>query len=131
MATIFSKIIAGEIPSFRILEDDRYYAFLDINPLAEGHTLVIPKVETDYLFDLEDELLADMMVFAKKVALAIDRTMDCKRVGVAVLGLEVPHAHIHLVPLNNLHDIEFSRPKLEFSEEEFRATAEKISAAIK
>ena len=131
MATIFSKIIAGEIPSFRILEDDRYYAFLDINPLAEGHTLVIPKVETDYLFDLEDELLADMMVFAKKVALAIDRTMDCKRVGVAVLGLEVPHAHIHLVPLNNLHDIEFSRPKLKFSEEEFKATAEKISAAIK
>ena len=131
MATIFSKIIAGEIPSYRILEDDRYYAFLDINPLAEGHTLVIPKVETDYLFDLEDELLAHMMVFAKKVALAIDRTMDCKRVGVAVLGLEVPHAHIHLVPLNNLHDIEFSRPKLIFSEEEFKATAEKISAAIK
>jgi len=131
MATIFSKIIAGEIPSYRILEDDRYYAFLDINPLAEGHTLVIPKVETDYLFDLEDELLAHMMVFAKKVALAIDRTMDCKRVGVAVLGLEVPHAHIHLVPLNNLHDIEFSRPKLKFSEAEFKATAEKISAAIK
>jgi len=131
MATIFSKIIAGEIPSYRILEDDRYYAFLDINPLAEGHTLVIPKVETDYLFDLEDELLAHMMVFAKKVALAIDRTMDCKRVGVAVLGLEVPHAHIHLVPLNNLHDIEFSRPKLKFSEEEFKAIAEKISAAIK
>ena len=130
MATIFSKIIAGEIPSYRILEDDRYYAFLDINPLAEGHTLVIPKVETDYLFDLEDELLAHMMVFAKKVALAIDRTMDCKRVGVAVLGLEVPHAHIHLVPLNNLHDIEFSRPKLKFSDEEFRATAGKISAAI-
>ena len=99
--------------------------------MAEGHTLVIPKVETDYLFDLEDELLAHMMVFAKKVALAIDRTMDCKRVGVAVLGLEVPHAHIHLVPLNNLHDIEFSRPKLKFSEEEFKATAEKISAAIK
>ncbi len=131
MATIFSKIIAGEIPSYHILEDDRYYAFLDINPLAEGHTLVIPKVETDYLFDLEDELLAHMMVFAKKVALAIDRTMDCKRVGVAVLGLEVPHAHIHLVPLNSLHDIEFSRPKLKFSEEEFKATAKKISAAIK
>ena len=131
MATIFSKIIAGEIPSYRIHEDDRYYAFLDINPLAEGHTLVIPKVETDYLFDLEDELLGDMMVFAKKVALAIDQTMDCKRVGVAVLGLEVPHAHIHLVPLNNLHDIEFSRPKLKFSDEEFRTTAAKISAAIK
>ncbi len=130
MPTIFSKIIAGEIPSYRIHEDDRYYAFLDINPLAEGHTLVIPKVETDYLFDLEDDLLADMMVFAKKVSLAIDQTMDCKRVGVAVLGLEVPHAHIHLVPINSLHDIEFSRPKLKFSEEEFRATAAKISAAI-
>lgn len=131
MATIFSKIIAGEIPSYRIHEDDRYYAFLDINPLAEGHTLVIPKVETDYLFDLQDDLLADMMVFAKKVALAIDQTMACKRVGVAVLGLEVPHAHIHLVPINNLYDIEFSRPKLKFSEEEFRATAAKISVVIK
>jgi histidine triad (HIT) family protein len=131
MATIFSKIIAGEIPSYRIHEDERYYAFLDINPLAEGHTLVIPKVETDYLFELEDDMLADMMVFAKKVALAIDQTMECKRVGVAVLGLEVPHAHIHLVPINNLHDIEFSRPKLKFSDDEFRATAEKISLAIR
>ena len=130
MAGIFLKIIAGEIPSYRILEDERYYAFLDINPLAEGHTLVIPKVETDYLFDLEDDLLADMMVFAKKVSKAIDLTMDCKRVGVAVLGLEVPHAHIHLIPINNLHDIEFSRPKLKFSDEEFRATAAKITAAI-
>lgn len=130
MATIFSKIIAGEIPSYRIHEDDCYYAFLDINPLAEGHTLVIPKVETDYLFDVDDDLLAGMMVFSKKVAKAIDQTMDCKRVGVAVLGLEVPHAHIHLVPINSLHDIEFSKPKLKFSEEEFRATAAKISAAI-
>jgi histidine triad (HIT) family protein len=130
MPTIFSKIIAGEIPSYRIHENDRYYAFLDINPLAEGHTLVIPKVETDYLFDVDDDLLAGMMVFSKKVAQAIDQTMDCKRVGVAVLGLEVPHAHIHLVPINSLHDIEFSRPKLKFSEEEFRATAAKISAAI-
>jgi histidine triad (HIT) family protein len=130
MATIFSKIIAGDIPSYRILEDERFYAFLDINPLAKGHTLVIPKLETDYLFDLEDDLLADMMVFAKKVALAIDQTMDCLRVGIAVLGLEVPHAHIHLVPINNLHDIEFSRPKLKFSDEEFRACAAKISAAI-
>lgn len=130
MASIFSKIIAGEIPSYRIHEDDRYYAFLDINPLAKGHTLVIPKVETDYLFDLEDDLLADMMVFAKKVAKAIDQTMDCKRVGVAVLGLEVPHAHIHLVPINSLYDIEFSRPKLKFSDEEFRATAAKISTAV-
>jgi len=131
MATIFSKIIAGEIPSYRIYEDDRYYAFLDINPLAEGHTLVIPKVETDYLFELEDDLLAGMMLFAKKVALAIDQTMVCKRVGVAVLGLEVPHAHIHLIPINDLHDIEFSRPKLQFTEEQFRDTAQRISAAIR
>jgi histidine triad (HIT) family protein len=130
MATIFSKIIKGEIPSYRIHEDDDFYAFLDIHPLAQGHTLVIPKVETDYLFDLEDDRLARMMVFAKKVALAMDRTMVCKRVGVAVLGLEVAHAHIHLIPINNLHDIEFSRPKLKFSDEEFRAIAAKISAAI-
>ena len=130
MASIFSKIIAGEIPSYRIHEDDRYYAFLDINPLAKGHTLVIPKVETDYLFDLDDELLGGMMVFAKKVAKAIDRTMDCKRVGIAVLGLEVPHAHIHLIPINSLYDIEFSRPKLKLKDDEFRAIAEKISAAV-
>ena len=130
MSTIFSKIIAGEIPSYRIHEDERYYAFLDINPLAKGHTLVIPKVETDYLFDLEDDLLGDMMVFAKKVALAIDRTMNCKRVGMAVLGLEVPHAHIHLIPIKTLYDIEFSRPKLQLSTEEFKDIAQKISAAI-
>lgn len=130
MPTIFSKIIAGEIPSYKIYEDDRFYAFLDINPLAKGHTLVIPKVETDYLFDLDDDLLGDMMLKAKKVARAIDKTMDCKRVGVAVLGLEVPHAHIHLVPINDLHDIEFSKPKLKLSEDEFLAIAEKISAAI-
>jgi histidine triad (HIT) family protein len=130
MATIFSKIVAGEIPSYKIAEDDRFFAFLDIHPLAEGHTLVIPKTETDYLFDLEDGLLGDMMVFAKKVALAIDQTMDCKRVGVAVLGLEVAHAHIHLIPINGLHDIEFSRPKLKFSDEEFAATARKIRAAL-
>ena len=130
MATLFSKIIQGDIPSYTIFEDASYYAFLDINPLAEGHTLVIPKVETDYLFDLEDDLLGDMMVFAKKVARAIDKTMDCKRVGVAVLGLEVPHAHIHLIPINDLYDIEFSKPKLNFTQEEFKATAAKISAAI-
>ena len=130
MSTIFSRIVTGEIPSYKIHEDDRYYAFLDINPLAKGHTLVIPKIEEDYLFDLEDDLLGGMMVFAKKVARAIDRTMDCKRVGVAVLGLEVPHAHIHLIPINSLYDIEFSRPKLSFSEEEFRETAALISGAV-
>jgi histidine triad (HIT) family protein len=130
MATIFSKIVKGEIPSYKVCEDENYYAFLDINPLKEGHTLVIPKEETDYLFDLKDDLLGGMIVFAKKVAIAIDQTIECKRVGVAVLGLEVPHAHIHLVPLNDLHDIEFSKPKMKFTEAEFRATAAKISAAI-
>lgn len=130
MATIFTKIIQGEIPSYKIAEDDRFFAFLDIHPLAKGHTLVVPKEETDYLFDLEADLLGDMMKFAKKVALAIDSTMDCKRVGVAVLGLEVPHAHIHLCPINDLHDIEFSRPKLDLSDSEFKEIAEKIRAAI-
>lgn len=130
MATIFSKIIQGEIPSYKIYEDGHYYAFLDINPLAEGHTLVIPKVEIDYLFDLDDDLLGGMMVVARKIARALDQTMDCKRVGVAVLGLEVPHAHIHLVPINDLHDIEFSRPKLRFTDAEFRATAEAIRGAM-
>jgi len=131
MTTISSKIVKGEIPSYKIYEDENYYAFLDINPLKEGHTLVIPKEETDYLFDLKDDLLGGMMVFAKKVARAIDQTIDCKRVGVAVLGLEVPHAHIHLVPLNDLHDIEFSKPKMKFTDSELRATAAKISAAIR
>ncbi len=130
MATIFTKIINGEIPSYKIAEDDRFLAFLDINPLAKGHTLVVPKVETDYLFDLDKDLLGDMMKFSKKVALAIDKTMDCKRVGVAVLGLEVPHAHIHLCPINDLYDIEFSKPKLKLSEAEFQDIAEKIRGAL-
>jgi len=126
MATIFSKIAKGEIPSYKIAEDEKYYAFLDINPLVKGHTLVIPKQETDYLFDLDDDLLAGLMVFAKKVAKAIDKAVDCKRVGVAVLGLEVPHAHIHLIPLKTEADISFSNPKLKFSPEEFEAIAESI-----
>jgi histidine triad (HIT) family protein len=126
MSTIFSKIVNGEIPSYKIAEDDKYYAFLDINPLAKGHTLVIPKQETDYLFDLDDELLAGLMVFAKKTAKAIDKAVNCKRVGVAVLGLEVPHAHIHLIPLKSEADISFSNPKLKFSPEEFEAIAESI-----
>jgi len=130
MATIFSKIAAGEIPSYKIAEDDRFYAFLDINPLAKGHTLVIPRQETDYLFDLEDQLLADMMVFSKKVALAIEKAVPCKRIGVAVLGLEVPHAHIHLVPLNAETDISFSKPKLEIPKEEMEHIAEKIKAGF-
>ena len=130
MASIFSKIINGEIPSYKIAEDDKYYAFLDINPLAEGHTLVIPKTEVDYIFDVEDDILAGMMVFAKRIANAIDQVCDCKRVGIAVLGLEVPHAHIHLIPINGLHDIEFSKPKLKFSPEEFEGIAEKIRQSL-
>lgn len=130
MPSIFSRIVKGEIPSYKIAEDDKYYAFLDINPLAEGHTLVIPKQETDYLFDLDDSLLGGMMVFAKKIAKAIDKTMPCKRVGVVVLGLEVPHAHIHLIPINSIHDTEFSKPKLKLTEERFKEIASKISAAV-
>ena len=126
MASIFTKIIKGEIPSYKIAEDDNYFAFLDINPLAAGHTLVIPKKEIDYLFDMEDDLLAGMMVFAKRVALAIDKSIECKRVGVAVVGLEVAHAHIHLVPINTIFDIDFNRPKLKFTKEEYSEIAEKI-----
>lgn len=130
MATIFSKIVSGEIPSYKIAEDENYYAFLDINPLAQGHTLVIPKLEVDYIFDVEDELLAGMMIFAKSIAKAIDKVCDCKRVGVAVLGLEVPHAHVHLIPINNIKDIDFSQPKLKLSESELKNMAEKIKAAL-
>ncbi|MFP4058881.1 MAG: HIT family protein [Bacteroidales bacterium] len=130
MATIFTKILQGEIPSYKIAENDKYFAFLDINPLAKGHTLVIPKQETDYIFDIEDDTLGGMMVFAKKIALAIDKVIECKRVGIAVLGLEVPHAHIHLIPINNLGDINFHNPKLNLSEEEFKSIARKISTEI-
>ncbi len=130
MASVFTRIIRGEIPCYKIAEDERFIAFLDINPLAKGHTLVVPKVEIDYIFDLDEDLLGDMMIFSRRVALAIDQTMDCKRVGIAVLGLEVPHAHIHLCPINDLYDIEFSKPKLKLSEGEFKEIAEKISAAI-
>jgi histidine triad (HIT) family protein len=130
MATIFSKIVKGEIPSYRIAEDERYFAFLDINPLAKGHTLVIPKDEVDYLFDLEDDVLAGMVVFSRKVAKAIEKAIPCKRIGVAVLGLEVPHAHIHLVPLNRESDISFSKPKLQLSPEEMTEIAEKIKASF-
>jgi histidine triad (HIT) family protein len=126
MASIFTRIINGEIPCYKIAEDKDYFAFLDISPLAKGHTLVVPKMETDYIFDLEDAALAGMMVFAKKVARAIGRAVPCRKVGVAVLGLEVPHAHIHLIPINDLGDINFGRPKLKLSEEEFKEVAEKI-----
>ncbi|MBN1112185.1 MAG: HIT family protein [Bacteroidales bacterium] len=130
MASIFTKIVNKEIPSYKIAENDKFYAFLDIFPLAKGHTLVIPKEEVDYLFDIDDTVLAEMMVFAKKVAKALEQTIDCKRVGVAVLGLEVPHAHIHLVPLNSEADINFSNPKKTFTPEEFEEIAERISQKI-
>ena len=126
MATIFTKIVRGEIPSYKVAEDERYYAFLDINPLQKGHTLVIPKREVDYVFDLDDEELAGLMVFAKRVAKAIGRSVPCKRVGVAVLGLEVPHAHVHLVPLTEEGDMNFSNPKKSFTAEEMAACAEEI-----
>ena len=130
MASIFTKIINGEIPSYKIAENDNYFAFLDINPLKKGHTLVVPKKEVDYLFDLEDETLAEMMKFSKKIAKGIDKAIDCKRVGVVVLGMEVPHAHIHLIPLDKESDASFNQPKLKLSEEEFKETAEKIKNAL-
>jgi len=130
MASIFTKIINGEIPCYKIAEDENYFAFLDINPLKKGHTLVIPKQEEDYLFELDDETLGGMMKFSKKIAKAIDKTIDCKRVGVVVLGMEVPHAHIHLIPLNKESDASFTQPKLKLSEEEFQEIAEKIRKAI-
>lgn len=130
MATIFTKIVKGEIPSYKIAEDDRYYAFLDINPLAKGHTLVISKQETDYIFDLDAQLLGGMMVFAQKVAKALKQTIPCNRVGVAVLGLEVPHAHIHLIPLNRESDINFSNPKLKLTDVEFEVLANEIRSNL-
>jgi histidine triad (HIT) family protein len=130
MASIFTRIIQGEIPCYKIAESEDFFAFLDINPLAKGHTLVIPKQETDYYFDLQDDILAEMQVFAKKIALAIDQVMVCKRVGVVVLGLEVPHAHIHLIPINSLYDIEFSKPKLQLTQEEFQEIAARIRSAL-
>ena len=128
MATIFSRIVAGEIPSYKVAENDKFYAFLDINPLAKGHTLVIPKQEVDYIFDLSDEDLAEMQVFAKKVAAAIKSAFPCIKVGQAVIGLEVPHAHIHLIPIQKESDMLFSNPKLKLTAEEFKEIAEKIQA---
>lgn len=127
MATIFSKIVAGEIPSYKVAENEQFYAFLDINPLVKGHTLVIPKREVDYIFDLTDEELAAMHVFAKHVALAIQKAFPCRKVGEAVLGLEVPHAHIHLVPMQNEKDMIFSNPKLKLTDEEFKSIAQAIA----
>lgn len=128
---IFAKIAAGEIPSYKCAENEKFYAFLDINPLVKGHTLVIPRREVDYIFDLTDEELAEMTVFAKKVASAIKRAFPCIKVGMAVLGLEVPHAHIHLVPMNSEKDMLFSNPKLKLSDEEFKEIAESIRKEMK
>ena len=130
MATIFTKIIQGEIPSYRIAEDDQFYAFLDINPLVKGHTLVVPKREVDYIFDLTDAELAAMHVFAKHVALAIESVIPCKRIGVAVMGLEVPHAHIHLIPITKESDMIISNPKLKLSDDEFQRIARQINEVV-
>lgn len=128
---IFSKIAAGEIPSYKCAESEQFYAFLDINPLVKGHTLVIPRREVDYIFDMEDDEIAQYQVFAKKVAVAIKRALPCIKVGEAVLGLEVPHAHIHLIPMQSEKDMLFSNPKLKLSEEEFREIADKIYTEFK
>lgn len=130
MATIFSRIIAGEIPCYKIAETEKFLAFLDVFPLAKGHTLVIPKKETDYIFDIEDNELAELTLFSKKVAKAIGKTIACKKVGVAVIGLEVAHAHIHLIPINQVSDINFERAKLQLPKEELEEIAKKISIAF-
>ena len=130
MASIFSKIISGDVPAYKVLENENFLAFLDISPLAKGHVLVIPKKETDYLFDISSDEYLELWKFAQQVAKAMDKAIDCKRIGVAVIGLEVPHAHIHLVPLNNVSDINFERPKLSLSEEEMYAVAQKIRKAL-
>jgi histidine triad (HIT) family protein len=130
MASIFTKIVQGEIPAHKVAETERYLAFLDVNPLVEGHVLVIPKKEVDYLFDLDDEEYAELMLFAKIVASGVKKAIPCKRVGVAVIGLEVPHVHVHLVPLNQMNDINFSRAKLHPSGEELAATAARIRESL-
>ncbi|CAN5400366.1 HIT family protein [soil metagenome] len=126
MATIFSKIISGEIPGYKIAETNSCYAFLDVSPLAKGHTLVVPKLEVDYIFDMDDALHTELWKFARQVSKAVKAAVPCKRIGVAVIGLEVPHAHIHLIPMNKVSDMNFAMPKLSFSKEEMEATAEAI-----
>lgn len=130
MATIFTRIIKGEIPCYKVAEDDHYFAFLDINPLRAGHTLVVPKTEVDYVFNLSDDQLSGLILFSKKVAKAIKEVFPCDRIGVAILGLDVPHAHIHLVPLDTMEDINFKKPKLKFTPEEFKEIAKKISDKV-
>jgi histidine triad (HIT) family protein len=128
MPSVFTRIVNGEIPCYKVAEDDRFLAFLDIGPLAKGHTLVIPKKEVDYIFAMDDELYRDLFLFAKKVAPAIEKIVPCQRIGIAVLGLEVAHAHIHLVPINTVYDIDFRKPKLQLPKEELLELAEKIGA---
>ena len=129
MATVFSRIINGEIPCYKIAENDRFFAFLDINPLMEGHTLVVPKHETDYIFNIDDDELGQMMVFAKQVAKKIEKAIPCKRIAVAVIGLEVPHAHIHLVPITKEGDLDFKKEHLKLSQEEFLDIQKRITQA--
>ncbi len=129
--TIFSKIIAGEIPSYKIAEDEKFFAFLDINPLVEGHTLVIPKLEIDKFFDVPDDYLREVLLFAKPIAKAIEKAFDCNRCGLSVIGIEVPHAHIHLIPINDADDLNFTRRKLQSSEKELKAAQDKILNAMK
>ena len=131
MATIFTKIVNGEIPSYKIAEDENYYAFLDINPLAKGHTLVIPKKEVDYIFDVDDDLLKGLFAFSKQVAKAIEKVIPCKRIGLTIIGLEVPHAHVHLIPINSLYDMDFKQPKLVLDAQEFESIADNIRKAFK
>lgn len=127
MASIFSKIVAGDIPSYKVAENDKFFAFLDISPMAKGHTLVIPKQEIDYIFDLDDTTLGEMNVFAKRVAKAIEKAIPCKRIGVMVIGMEVPHAHIHLIPINKESDMVLSNPRVKLEQSEFEKTAQDIS----
>jgi histidine triad (HIT) family protein len=129
--TVFSKIIKGEIPSFKIAENEKFYAFLDINPLVEGHTLVIPKMEVDKFLDMPDDYLSEVLLFAKPIAMAIEKSFPCQRCGLSVVGLEVPHAHLHLIPLNTMDDINFTRKKLSPSKEELKSVQEKILEAMK
>lgn len=131
MASIFTKIIKGEISSYKIAETEDYYAFLDISPLAPGHTLVVPKMEVDYIFNLDDELYRGLWSFAKNISEAIEKSVPCKRIGIAVIGLEVPHVHIHLIPVNRVDDINFSRPKIKMNDEQFATVAEKIRKNLK
>ena len=131
MSSIFTKIINGEIPSYKVAESETCFAFLDINPLAKGHTLVVPKKEVDYIFDVEDELYSDLMLFAKKVGKAIEKVVSCERIGVTVIGLEVPHAHIHLIPINGISDMNFAKPKLALDKDELSELAKRIASEFR